>query len=58
MALGYIARYKKSSNYKATNVVELIKEARLEKTREKKKTILAVAAAASVLTIAGVVISS
>ena len=57
MALGYISRYKKSSNYKTTNVVELIKEARLEKTREKKKTIFAVAAAASVLTIAGIVIS-
>ena len=42
---------------KSVNVVDLIKEVKLQESKEKKNTLMAVAAAASVLAITGIVIT-
>jgi len=42
---------------KSVNVVDLIKEVKLQESKEKKNTLMVVAAAASVLAITGIVIT-
>jgi len=42
---------------KSVNVVDLIREAKLRESKEKKNTLIVVAAAASVLAITGIVIT-
>ena len=50
--------YKKEARIRnRTNVVDLIKQARLEESKEKKHTLYVVAATASVIAITGIVIA-
>jgi len=46
-----------NSSRKVTNVKNLIKEAKIEKSKEKRKNILMLCAAASALTISGIIIT-
>ena len=44
-------------NSKTTNVVDLLKKAKLEESKEKKRTLLVIAATASAIAITGIVIA-
>ena len=53
----YLSSRKSHVTYNSVNVVDLVNRAKLEKNKEKKKTIMIAAAAISALAISGIVIS-
>lgn len=53
----YIESKNRDYVHKATNVVELIKKAKLEEKKEKRQTLMIVAAAVSTLAISGFIIA-
>ena len=58
MSLTIKQNIKKDLNiYKPTNIVELIKRSRIDKKKEKRRTVFLAIAAASVLTASGFIIS-